>query len=255
MPKENKENNELINFVKKEIENNQNKERIRCMKLSSICEKQLGKKVSKSTIHNILRKKLNFRYLKTTYKTKKIEFDNNKLYSFFFIKVLAKSIKFNFEFIFIDESKIEIQNNHFRCWRHYDEQALFGINNNAKKNLILGKTKSDVIYYDITDENTNSSTFLLFLEKLKLKINDKKGKKNILMIDNCKAHKTQNLIEFFKKNKINFLFTQPYRSTFTPIELAFRSLKRLTYSRLYNDINEVIKDIKMFKKMKIKKLI
>ena len=96
-------------------------------------EKKFGKKIGKSTIHNILRQKLNYRYLKTSYKTKKIENDNNKIYSFFFIKTFAKCIKLGFEYIFQDESKIETHNNNFRCWHKKDEQILFGSKNNKKK--------------------------------------------------------------------------------------------------------------------------
>lgn len=115
-----------------------------------------------------------------------------------------------------------------------------------KKNLILAISKSEIFHYYITDENTNSDTFIKFLENLKLKIEEKKEKKFALILDNCKAHKTNDIIEYLKNKKISAIFTPPYLSTFTPIELAFRALKRITYSKLYDNIDEIVKDIYKF---------
>ena len=75
--------------------------------------------------------------MKTTYKTRRIELHDNKIYSFYFIKSFIKCIKLGYEFIFADESKIEIRNNHYRAWRKTNEEITFGINNNLKKNLFL----------------------------------------------------------------------------------------------------------------------
>lgn len=69
--------------------------------------------------------------------------------------------------IFLDESKIEIHNNHFKCWRHKAEEILFGSKNNYKKNLILSISKSEIIYYELSDGNTNSEVFLGYIKKLK----------------------------------------------------------------------------------------
>ncbi len=64
---EKKENNELIDFIKNEINNNTNRSNISCRKLSKLYEQKTGKKIGKSTIHKILRKKMDYRFLKTTY--------------------------------------------------------------------------------------------------------------------------------------------------------------------------------------------
>ena len=46
--------------------------------------------------------------------------------------------------------------------------------------------------------------------------------------------------------KINIIYTPPYQSVFNPIELAFRALKRIIYSKIYSDIDELITDVKDF---------
>ena len=83
-----KKENELIEFIKNEINNNKNRSNISCRKLFHLYEIKTGKKIGKSTIHKFLRKKMNYRFLKTTYQTNKIILDINKLHSFFLLKHL-----------------------------------------------------------------------------------------------------------------------------------------------------------------------
>ena len=54
------------------------------------------------------------------------------------------------------------------------------------------------------------------------------------------------LLIIWKNKKINVIFTSPYLSTFNPIVLAFRALKLISNSKLYDNINEVVKDIDKF---------
>ena len=225
-PRNENKTNEVEDFIINIIQSNLNRESISCRKLSTLFEKTFHKKIGKSTIHNILRKRLNYRYLKTTIKTRRIETQKNKIYCFFFIKAFIKFLKIGFNLIFLDESKMELKNNHFRLWRKKDEQIVFGINNNYKKNLILAIEKDDIFYYDMFDENINSNNFIKILEKIKEKISQKNNKKYVLIMDNCSSHKTDDVIRYLNENKINALFTPPYQSTFTPIELAFRAIKK-----------------------------
>lgn len=249
-----KEHNELSDFIQGIMIDQRNRQNISCRKLAALYEEKYKKKISKSTVHRILRKKLNLRYLKTTYKNRKIQTDKNRFYSLYFIKVFVKLIKLGFETIFIDESKFELMNNHFRCWRKNNEQIYFGPNNNKKNNILLAIDKSNVIYYKMFEENNNSNNFIKFLEELKSEIEKKKIEKYVLILDNCTIHKTQNIINFFVNNKINALFTPAYQSTFTPIELAFRAIKKITYSKIYIKIDDVINEIDgILKDEKIKK--
>ena len=234
---------DIIQFLIDTINSNKSRETISCRKLSKLYESKIGEKISKNSIHYILRKQLNYRFLKTNYKTRKIESYNNKIHCFFYIKAFIRCLKLNFNFIFVDESKIELTNNHLRCWRKKEENIFFGNTSKQKLNLLLAIGKSNIIYYKITQENTNTNTFLEFLKELKLKIDTDIEKKYVIICDNCSSHKSEDIINFFNDNKINVIFTPPYQSVFTPIELAFRAIKNITYKKLYSEINDVTKDI------------
>ena len=158
---ENKSN--IIQFLIDTINSNKSREAISYRKLSKLYESKIGKKIRKNSIHYILRKQLNYRFLKTNYKTRKIESYNNKIHCFFYIKAFIRCLKLNFNFIFVDESKIELTNNHLRCWRKKEENIFFGNTSKQKLNLLLAIGKSNIIYYKITQENTNTNTFLEFL--------------------------------------------------------------------------------------------
>ena len=168
-------------------------------------------------IHKILRKSLGYRYLKTTYKTKKLKSEISILHCFYFIKCFAKCLKLDFHFIFIDESKIELSNNHLRCWRKENEQIMFGDIINEKKNIILAIDKSSVLEYEITHENTNGIIFYNFIEKMEKKLEFMSENKYVLVMDNFTSHKTEDILKYFKSNKINILFTPAYQSIFNPI--------------------------------------
>ena len=62
-------------------------------------------------------------------------------------------------------------------------------------------------------------------------------------MDNFPAHKTSDVYEFLKGNKICTVFNASYKSIFNAIELSFRAIKKITYSNLYNTIEEAEKDI------------
>ena len=120
---------------------------------------------------------------------------------------------------------------------------MFGDIINEKKNIILAIDKSSVLEYEITHENTNGIIFYNFIVKLKKKLDFISENKYVLVMDNCTSHKTEDILKYFKSNKINILFTPAYQSIFNPIELIFRGIKRMTYSKLYNNFEEVENDL------------
>ena len=73
-----------------------------------------GIKIGKTTVNNILRNELGFHYLKSTYKSNFLRHDAGILYCLGFLKTFIRCIKLGFYPIFIDETKIELMNNHFK---------------------------------------------------------------------------------------------------------------------------------------------
>ena len=241
-----KKNSELCTFISKKLASEKDRKKISCRKLSNAYFEERGKKVSKSTIHNILRKEMGLHYLKTTFKTNYLLNDFGIVNCLCFIKIFTRCIKMNLCPIFIDESKIELQNNHFKSWRLKDEELYFGNSSKDKRNLLLAVGENKVYSYKITIENTNAKLFIDFLEKVIEKLEKEKSKKFFIILDNLPAHKTAEVLEFLKEKKICTVFNAPYKSNFNAVELSFRAIKKMTYSNLYNSIEEAENDIMTF---------
>lgn len=54
-----------------------------------------------------------------------------------------------------------------------------------------------------------------FMKELIEEIKTKNDKNNIIILDNCTAHKTEELIKFYNEEKLNFLFNVQYCSYLT----------------------------------------
>lgn len=244
----NQQDTPLSKYIKDKISNSNDRSNISCRKLSNEYFKEKGEKVSKSTIHNIIKNQLGYRFLKTTLKNNFIKKDEGILACLCFLKIYVRCMKYNFHPIFIDETKVELINNHYRAWRFPGEELLFGNTVKAKNNLLLAVGTDRVFSYKMTKDNTTSDIFLDFLKDLAKEINKDTQKKYFLIMDNFRCHKTENVIEFLTKSKLNTIFNAPYYSSFNSIELTFRSIKKITYSNIYDSIDEVIADVEKYLK-------
>lgn len=236
----------ISTFIKEKINNNPNRVNISCRKLANCYFNETGNKISKSTIHNVMKKELGYHYLKTTLKHNNLNKKEGILACLCFIKIMVRCLKLNFIPIFIDESKVEIRNNHYRTWRFPDEELFFGNLKKTKCNLLLAVGANKVFHFKINNENTTSTIFLLFLKELEEILSKDKKNKYILILDNFRCHKTEEVIEFLFKSKLNTLFNAPYCSSFNSVELAFRSIKKITYANIYDSIDNVVADIKNY---------
>ena len=143
-----------------------------------------------------------------------------------------------FKILFQDECSILCSNNNFHCWRFRNEHIFFGEGKKNRKNLLL-LVGEEVVYFSINNENTNENNFLEFMDGCINALKEKEYNDYIIVMDNYSVHKTKKLIEYYKENKINILFNCPNASYFNSVELAFRSIKKVLYKKLFNDINEV----------------
>ena len=235
----------LILYLEKKLNDNSLRTNLSCRKLSQQYFNDTGLKAGKSTINKILKKNFGLHYLKTTIKNGSLKTSKGILLCLCFIKILTKCLKLNFEPIFIDESKIELCNNHFKTWRLKYEEINFGNSSRVKSNLILAVGKNKVYYYKILTENCTAEIFLQFLVDLEGKLEIDKNKKYVYILDNCSVHKTHEIITYLVSKKRNVIFTAPYNSCFNCVELSFRAIKRITYQNIYDDIqlanNDIIK--------------
>lgn len=210
---------------------------------NSIAEKKGLKKIGKSTMHTIFRKKFHLVFKKKTIKNKNLITKNFIKYSFFFIKIVARSMSLGLKFIYIDESGFSLSNNNFKSWFFKDEEIYYGSNLKSRINLILGVTDNKVIHYQVNKENTTSAIFKSFMDELVGKIDQDEKEDYVFILDNFAGHLTAELFELYKYNKIKVLFGVPYASNFNMVENVFRLIKNKTYKRIYNSIDILKNDI------------
>lgn len=210
---------------------------------NSIAEKEGLEKIKKSTMHIIFRKKLHLSFRKKTIKNKNLITTNFIKYSFFFIKIVARSISLGLKFIFIDESGFSLKNNNYKSWFFQDEEIYYGLNLTSKINLILGVSDNKIIHYQINEENTTSAIFKDFMGELVEKIGNDEKDNYVFILDNFTGHLTAELFELYNEKKIKVLFSVPYASNFNMIENVFRLIKNKTYKKIYNSMENLKNDI------------
>jgi len=230
---------EIDIFIKNKINNSINRADITCRKIATQYYNETGKFIGKSSVNNIMKNKLGYRYIKTTYKTNYLRTKEANILSLCFVKIIARLIKFNYEIVFLDESKIESINTHLKCWRKPRETIYFGNYIKKKLNIIMAISKNKVLRMDINEENTTAEIYLNFLKNLYEDLSKEKNKKFAIILDNLKLHKTKDVISFCEEKKINLVFNVPYQSIFNGIELCFRSMKKIIYSNIYNSVEEI----------------
>ena len=103
--------------------------------------------------------------------------------------------------------------------------------------------ENEIIYFKINKENTDKMKFLDFIKELVKILKDKKIDQYAIILDNLACHKTKELFDYYLENKINIIFNAPYISKFNAIEYSFRDLKKIIYSKIYGNEEEMINDV------------
>ena len=65
------------------------------------------------------------------------------------------------------------------------------------------------------------------MKEIKEILENKKDNKFVLIMDNLKSHKTDDVIKFLSESKLNIIFNAPYCSMFNGVNLHFEPLKYL----------------------------
>lgn len=238
------EKSEIEEFILKQLKDNPDRSKLTCRNLASLYTQETGKIIHKSQMNNIMRRKIGLHYVKTSLKTNQINSPANISFSFCFVRIILRAIKFGFKILFQDETSILNSNNHYRCWRFKDEKIFIEGQKKKRKNLLLLIGEDSIINYKFNDDSTNEEKFLSFMKEAKNKIDELGIENYIIIMDNLSAHKTATLLNFYNENKINILFNSPYCSYFNCIELAFRSIKSVLYKKVFTNIDEVENEIK-----------
>jgi len=236
--------NPLELFLIDEYSKIENRTNFTCRKLARKYKEITNENISKSTINNILKNNLGLRWRKTIIKNNKINRIENIIMSLTFIKIMARSIAQKFNIIYCDESSIQTINNHLKIWKSPNDDFYANISNKKKFNLIMACSKEGIIHYNINNENTTNQTFLKYMKELLEILTKKNMKPFLIVLDNLAVHKTKELFQFYKDNKVNIVFNSPYVSKFNAIEFTFRDLKKILYSKVFGDEEKILMEIK-----------
>jgi len=202
------------------------------------------KSIGATQIYRIIKNKLNLSYRKTIIKNSKLLSEVYIKYSFYFLKILLRSLTLELDPIFIDECGFTTQNKNYYTWRKGNEIKYGQIDDRKKINLIMAVSKHKIYHYTLTSENINNEVFKKYISDFAKKLDENEKKNSILIMDNMSSHLTNELFEIYYKNKLKVLFNVPYKSMWNMIELVFRQIKNITYKRLYKNIKHLENDIK-----------
>ena len=85
------------------------------------------------------------------------------------------------------------------------------------------------VYFALTQVNTDSDIFMLFMKRLmdKLTSEDRSWRTNtVLLIDGAPYHRSDTVRDFLRKSKAKVVLSAPYSYEAAPVELFFSMLKR-----------------------------
>ena len=230
--------------IKQILEEYQNNKNISLRKIREIYFNKYGNLISITKINRILKRKLNYHFLKTSVKTSVLQDKKYIIMSFFFLNIFLRGLKLGANFIFIDESGFDLLNTNFRVWRSREKDYFSKVGKKERLNLVMAVNNDRIIHYHLTNENTNSDNFLNFMNELYQNLNQNEKENSIFIMDNLTSHLTKPLFEFYYKKKLKVLFNVPYLSKFNMIEICFRTLKNITYKKIFANISELKNEIK-----------
>ena len=132
--------------------------------------------------------------------------------------------------IFIDETWLNELDFRRMKWRLRNETNSIpkkGIS--PRVSVIAAIDTNGEVYYSLTQVNTDTDVFLLFLKKLfdTLSAEDRTWKNNtVIVVDGASYHASEPVRDFICKARVTFVLSAPYSYETAPIELFFHLLKR-----------------------------
>ena len=95
--------------------------------------------------------------------------------------------------------------------------------------LVLAFDNHGNVYFSLSDHNSNSDTFSLFMQHLAKALDaDRPGwrQNTIILLDNASYHKSTATIEVLEALILPVMYSGPYSFNIAPCELLFSLLKR-----------------------------
>jgi transposase len=140
---------------------------------------------------------------------------NYPLYQYFFdIFLTSKNI------VCIDESGFSERHVSLKGYSKIgSECVLLPSTTNFQATLVLAISNTNQKWFKIQKSPCNGESFLEFLKSLEL------PKDTVIVLDNCRIHKTKEVLSFATTKNWILLFTPPYSPDCNPVEMIFGLLK------------------------------
>ena len=194
-------------------------------------------KVSVGTMHIVVKKILGYRYKQVYPLNVKVVNQGNMNSTLLFMMKHSLLIEDKHKFIYIDESSF---NNHKRSKKRWVMKRkinfCYDYGKLKSKSLILAMTNKMVLQTRYNLKTNTAYHFNRFLKDLALTVEADpflkslyEDKKLVLILDNARIHKTEEVKETLIGSSFKVLFLPPYTPQFNPIELAFNCIKRRFY--------------------------
>ncbi|KDN41834.1 hypothetical protein RSAG8_07205, partial [Rhizoctonia solani AG-8 WAC10335] len=131
-------------------------------------------------------------------------------------------------FVFVDESAIDR-----RATYRNRGYAPSGERVSTKAFFIRGErysilpafSLSGVLGLDVVRGSFTAETFLNFIEKLLANMNPFPGDNSVIVMDNCRIHRSQEVLDLIIQSDMHYIFLPPYSPDYNPIETAFSTIK------------------------------
>lgn len=182
---------------------------------------------SNSYLNYVLKKHLKIKYKKHSlvHTKSSTELSNNQ--KLLYIHKIAKELSEGGNLIFIDATKIKNDKNSQKFWQRIDKHDKY-LNNGRVEGLnVLGAiSSSGILNFYYSNENINSSHFLIFLKEVQTKSVSEGILNPVIVLDNCAYQKSTEIKKFAKKSNIKLVFLPCYMPFLNSIEYLWNVLKK-----------------------------
>ena len=133
--------------------------------------------------------------------------------------------------VFVDESGSDQRNatRHYGyALRGYSPQSFKFLSRGKRLSAIAAITISELLCYELHEENVDGDTFYLFIQRTflpNLLPFDGHNRNSVVVMDNCSIHHVPEVIELIRSVGAIVVFLPPYSPDFTPIEEMFSKIK------------------------------
>jgi putative transposase len=207
----------VIEFIKTLIDNDPF---ITLIKIVKQLHKKFKREYSKTFVHTIIHKRLNYSYKKTTRKLYNKSIGDLTDKQKMFIENI-KNIDEN-KIICIDETYLHTNYTKRYGWCHRGSRLVeYKQVNPVKYSILTAISNKKVIKFEIYKQNVNKNIF----EKFMIYLN-RKYKNHYFLMDNVVFHKTKNITDIFTNSTNKLLYIPPYSPQFNPIEEVFSQFKQ-----------------------------